>query len=60
MPANRRTGLGPVRPRQQLCADRGPRGAQMHGRLVDIQTIYTGYAFVAPLEGDLTSIAPMS
>ena len=39
---------GPVRPRQQLLADRRPRGAQMRGGLVNVQTIHTGDALVGP------------
>ena len=38
----------PVRPRQQLLADRRPLRAQPRGGLVDVQTIHTGYAFVDP------------
>ena len=37
---------GPVRPRQQLLADRRPRRAQMRGGLVNVQTVHAGYAFV--------------
>src|SRR5665647_3196260 len=39
---------GPVRPRQQLLADRRPRRTQMRGGLVNVQTVHTGYAFVGP------------
>src|SRR6202035_1757611 len=39
---------GPVRPRPQLLADRGPLRAQERRGLVNVQTIRTGYAFVGP------------
>src|ERR1700751_1526970 len=39
---------GPVRPRQQLLADRRPRRAQLRGSLVDVQSVYPGYAFFGP------------
>ncbi len=38
----------PVRPRQQLLADRRPRRTQMRGGLVNVQAVHTGYAFVGP------------
>ena len=39
---------GPVRPRQQLLADRRPRRAQVRGGLVNVQTVHPGCAFVGP------------
>ena len=54
---------GPVRPRQQLFADRRPLRAQLRGGLVNVQTIHTGYAFVpapasTPVAGSLSSEPP--
>ena len=40
--------LWPVRPLQQLLADRGPLGAQPLGRLVDVQSVDTRRALVGP------------
>ena len=39
---------GPVRPPQQLLAQRRPCGDQLAGGLVDIQTVYAGCSFIGP------------